>query len=61
MSIPLIFTVILLPADYTEIGGDEELPLGEEFQNFIQCFIKPHSKTLEERYERAEKLLDQLV
>ncbi|XP_064638087.1 inositol 1,4,5-trisphosphate receptor type 2-like isoform X2 [Lineus longissimus] len=46
---------------YTEMGGDEELPLGEEFQNFIQCFIKAHSKSTEEKYERAGKLLDQLV
>ncbi|XP_074650375.1 inositol 1,4,5-trisphosphate-gated calcium channel ITPR3-like [Tubulanus polymorphus] len=50
-----------LNREYTEIGGDEELPLGEEFQSFVQCFINPQAKTLDEQYETAGKLLQQLV
>ncbi|XP_074663089.1 inositol 1,4,5-trisphosphate-gated calcium channel ITPR3-like [Tubulanus polymorphus] len=46
--------------DYTTIGGDEDLPLGEEFQTHLRCFIKPHEKTSEEKYRLAEKLILQL-
>lgn len=45
---------------YTEIGGDEELPLGEEFQEHLKRFIKPNEKKVAKRIEVCRKLVDQL-
>lgn len=47
--------------EYTEIGGDEELPLGAEFQEHLRCFIDPHGRTPEAKYSMAEKLVKQLL
>ena len=52
---------LVLLTDYTELGGDEELPLGAEFQEHIQCFVDPHAKTAEEQYRQAGKLIKQLA
>lgn len=49
------------PAAYTIIGSDEELPLGEEFQSLVRCFIDTHDKKVDKRYGPAAKLLDQLA
>ena len=46
---------------YTEIGGDEELPLGEEFQEHLKRFIRPNEKKISKRVEPAKKLIEQLV
>ena len=46
---------------YTEIGGDEELPLGEEFQLHLGRFLKPHEKKVVKRIEILRKLIDQLA
>ncbi|XP_067668084.1 inositol 1,4,5-trisphosphate-gated calcium channel ITPR2-like [Haliotis asinina] len=46
--------------EYSEIGGDEELPLGIEFQEHLRCFIDPHARTPEAKYRMAEKLVKQL-
>ena len=45
--------------EYTEIGGDEELPLGQEFQEHLKCFIDPKGSG-PERYALAGKLVQQL-
>ncbi|ELT91343.1 hypothetical protein CAPTEDRAFT_201920 [Capitella teleta] len=45
---------------YTEIGGDEELPLGEEFQEHLRRFIKPGEKKVKKRIELCLKLVNQL-
>lgn len=47
-------------AEYTEIGGDEELPLGKEFQEHIACFIDDEAPDPRQRYRRAAKLIQQL-
>ena len=49
------------PSDYTVIGGDEELPLGEEFQEHLKKFIKHHEKKVEKRLELVKKLVTQLA
>jgi len=46
---------------YTEIGGDEELPLGEEFQEHLKRFLRPNEKKISKRIELAKKLIEQLV
>ena len=53
--------MLFCPTDYTELGGDEELPLGAEFQEHIQCFVDPQAKTAEEQYRQAGKLIKQLA
>ncbi|CAH1798283.1 unnamed protein product [Owenia fusiformis] len=46
--------------EYTKIGGDEALPLGEEFQDHIRCFMTPNEKKLPKKYALSEKLVQQL-
>ena len=50
----------IIQTEYTELGGDEELPLGEEFQSLVKVFITPSEKKPEKRYEWAAKLIEQL-
>ncbi|XP_033730119.1 LOW QUALITY PROTEIN: inositol 1,4,5-trisphosphate receptor type 2-like [Pecten maximus] len=47
------------PSDipYSEVGGDEELPLGREFQEHLECFINRTAKTPREKYSLASKLV----
>ena len=52
--------VICCAAAYTEIGGDEELPLGEEFQEHLKRFVRPGEKKIQKRIEYIQKLIDQL-
>jgi inositol 1,4,5-triphosphate receptor type 1 len=49
-----------LMVEYTEIGGDETLPLGEEFQDHIRCFVKPQAKKVPQQYAMVSKVIDQL-
>jgi inositol 1,4,5-triphosphate receptor type 1 len=42
------------------LGGDEELPLGEEFQEHLKRFIKPGEKKVSKRIELCKKLVNQL-
>ncbi|XP_033761182.1 inositol 1,4,5-trisphosphate receptor type 3-like isoform X6 [Pecten maximus] len=46
--------------EYSELGGDEELPLGAEFQDHLSCLIDKRKKTSVEKYAMAEKLVKQL-
>ncbi|KAK2148285.1 hypothetical protein LSH36_505g01003 [Paralvinella palmiformis] len=46
--------------EYTKIGGDEELPLGQEFQDHLKCFIKQREKNIKKKYQMAGKLIQQL-
>ncbi|XP_053404110.1 inositol 1,4,5-trisphosphate receptor type 2-like isoform X2 [Mercenaria mercenaria] len=46
---------------YSEVGGDEELPLGAEFQAHISSFINNSAKNPLEKYKMAEKLIKQLA
>ncbi|XP_071176008.1 inositol 1,4,5-trisphosphate-gated calcium channel ITPR2-like isoform X12 [Mytilus edulis] len=46
--------------EYTEIGTNEELPLGEEFQSLVKCFCEPHEKNIAKKFQMAKKLLQQL-
>ena len=48
-------------SEYTELGGDEDLPLGAEFQEHMHCFVDRHAKTPEEQYRQANKLIKQLA
>jgi len=46
---------------YSEIDGDEELPLGEEFQHHINSFIKADERNPIEKYKMSEKIIKQLL
>nr|XP_019924346.2 inositol 1,4,5-trisphosphate receptor type 1 isoform X2 [Crassostrea gigas] len=46
--------------DYTAMGSNEELPLGEEFQSLLKCFVDHHEKKAMKRFAPAKKLLQQL-
>ena len=54
------FKVFFIFAVYTEVDGDETLPLSEEFQNHINVFIDHSAKTPLEKYKLSEKLVLQL-
>ncbi|ESO83880.1 hypothetical protein LOTGIDRAFT_236387 [Lottia gigantea] len=47
--------------EYSEKGEDEDLPLGQEFQNHLKCFVDSHTKDPTKRYRLAEKLVRQLL
>ncbi|KAK7486477.1 hypothetical protein BaRGS_00022278, partial [Batillaria attramentaria] len=47
--------------EYSEIGGDEELPLGQEFQDHLKCFINEKAKDPKVKYAMAEKLVKQML
>ncbi|XP_052703117.1 inositol 1,4,5-trisphosphate receptor type 2-like isoform X5 [Crassostrea angulata] len=47
-------------AVYSEVGGDEELPLGPEFQDHLRCFMDTSKKDPVDRYRMSEKLIRQL-
>uniref|UniRef100_K1PP64 Inositol 1,4,5-trisphosphate receptor type 3 n=1 Tax=Magallana gigas TaxID=29159 RepID=K1PP64_MAGGI len=47
-------------AVYSEVGGDEELPLGPEFQDHLRCFVDTSKKDPVDRYRMSEKLIRQL-
>lgn len=47
--------------EYTDLGGDEELPLGEEFQSLVKCFIVQTERKTIKRYEWTAKLIEQLL
>ncbi|OWF37431.1 Inositol 1,4,5-trisphosphate receptor type 3 [Mizuhopecten yessoensis] len=51
------------PSDgpYSEVGGDEELPLGREFQEHLECFINRQAKTPREKYSLASKLVKMMA
>ena len=60
-SLNKTFLSLSLPvSDYTIIGGDEELPLGEEFQSLVRCFVTTQEKKVDKRYGPAAKLIEQL-
>ena len=42
------------------MGSNEELPLGEEFQSLLKCFIVHNEKKAIKRFAPAKKLLQQL-
>nr|XP_034327562.1 inositol 1,4,5-trisphosphate receptor type 2 isoform X16 [Crassostrea gigas] len=46
--------------DYSELGGDEELPLGMEFQEHLRCFIDSSKKDPVQKFKLSEKLIKQL-
>lgn len=55
-----VVTGIFLHTAYTEIGGDEELPLGEEFQEHLRRFLRPSEKKVQKKVELVRKLVSQL-
>lgn len=55
----LIFDSIIV--EYTELGSNEELPLGEEFQNLVKCFVDQKEKKPNKKYALTRKLLEQLA
>ncbi|XP_019647102.1 PREDICTED: uncharacterized protein LOC109487530 [Branchiostoma belcheri] len=46
--------------EYNDNVASEELPLAEEFQDHLKCFIDTSKTAPEERYRMAEKLIEQL-
>ncbi|XP_060075349.1 inositol 1,4,5-trisphosphate receptor type 1-like [Ylistrum balloti] len=46
--------------EYTALGTNEELLLGEEFQSLVKCFIDVHERKPAKRFLPAKKLLEQL-
>ncbi len=49
-----------VPAEYTQIGTDEALPLGEEFQEHIRCFVKLSEKKITKQFALVGKIIQQL-
>lgn len=49
----------IVKSEYTEVGGNEELPLGKEFQEHMAVFTQP-SLDATVKYSMAKKLIDQL-
>ncbi|XP_046366515.2 inositol 1,4,5-trisphosphate receptor type 3-like isoform X5 [Haliotis rufescens] len=47
--------------EYTIIGDNEELPLGDEFQHLVKCFVNSGEKKIAKRYGTAFKLIEQLA
>ena len=47
--------------EYSEVGGDEELPLGAEFQAHINSFINPNAKSSLEKYKMTQKIIKQMA
>ena len=58
--IEIVLFVQLFCAEYTAMGSNEELPLGEEFQSLLKCFIVHNEKKAIKRFAPAKKLLQQL-
>ena len=57
----LHLALFLVDTEYTELGGDEELPLGQEFQMHMACFVDTSKKKdTKAKYALAEKLVQQL-
>ena len=52
--------MFICESEYTEIGGDEELPLGDEFQEHLRRFLRPSEKKMEKRLELVKKLVTQM-
>lgn len=46
--------------EYTEMDGDEQLPLGKEFQSLVNIFINKSETDVILKYQMAEKLVLQL-
>lgn len=46
---------------YTNLGGDDELPLGDEFQEHLKRFLKPSEKKISKRLELVKKIIEQLA
>ena len=49
----------ILFTEYYDADGEEELPLGPEFQEHLECFISPSNEP-GKKYTRARKLVQQL-
>ena len=47
-------------SEYTDLEGNEVLPLGQEFQEHIKIFLDPEAKVPAHRYKMTEKLVKQL-
>lgn len=49
-------------SDYTNVGEDDELPLGQEFQQMLQVFIKKDKvkMSIAKRYAPIQTLIQQL-
>ncbi|CAC5357472.1 unnamed protein product [Mytilus coruscus] len=46
--------------EYTELGLSNEMPLGEEFQSLVKCFVNSREKKPAKKYAMVGKLLQQL-
>ena len=55
-----IFLLWFLTLEYTQIGTDEALPLGEEFQEHIRCFVKLSEKKIMRQFALVGKIIQQL-
>lgn len=47
--------------NYTDVGAFDELPLGEEFQSHVRCFMHEGGRTFEDKYRMAAKVIQQLA
>ena len=52
--------VTVVCVEYTELGGDEELPLGAEFQDHIKIFVDPSKRKPRDKYKLLGKVVQQL-
>lgn len=56
----LIVIHVCLFSEYCGLSGDEPLPLGQEFQAHVSCFVNSGAKSVKDKYARAGKLVEQL-
>ena len=60
-SVCILLDAVSTVTEYTKIGGDEELPLGEEFQEHLKRFLRPSEKKVPKKIELVRKIVDQLA
>ena len=52
--------ILVIIAAYSVLGSEEELPLGRDFQDHMNCFIDHNQKCPTKKYAMAEKLIRHL-
>ena len=53
----ILFSLLI---EYTDIDGDEAIPLGKEFQQHVKSFMCPDESTLKEKMAPLTKVVEQL-
>ena len=52
------YVFLIINAEYIDEKGDEILPLGVEFQDFVQCFVSKNDRLpYRQKYSNCSKLI----